>query len=145
MAFGLPILTHLHDSYQSSQYFASLEGDANQAEKPEAKAPQALILTPTRELAIQIKEHLQGICKYQKTKIVVVVGGISQMKQERLLKQEPEIVVATPGRLVQMIDEGNEYLNRVDQIKYLVIDEADRMIEKGHFGEMERILKLINK
>ena len=70
-----------------------------------AKTPQALILTPTRELAIQIKEHLQGICKYQKTKIVVVVGGISQMKQERLLKQEPEIVVATPGRLMQMIDE----------------------------------------
>lgn len=71
----------------------------------ELKAPQALILTPTRELAIQIKEHLQVACKYQKTKIVVVVGGISQMKQERLLKQEPEIIVATPGRLMQMIDE----------------------------------------
>lgn len=139
LAFGLPILTHLIDSHNAKAYSINEEqlGETD-------KFPQALILTPTRELAVQIKEHLQVACKYQKTKIVVVVGGISQMKQERLLKQEPEIIVATPGRLMQMIDEGNQYLNKITQIKYLVIDEADRMIEKGHFGEMEKILGLIN-
>ena len=96
MAFGLPILTQLIDSYRVS-------ADTGAGEPP--AGPQALILTPTRELAIQIKDHLQVACKYQKTKIVVVVGGISQMKQERLLIKKPEIVVATPGRLMQLIDE----------------------------------------
>lgn len=144
LAFGLPILTHLIDTENASKYMNSLEETENSNEQVKEKAPQALILTPTRELAIQIKEHLQAACKYQKTKIVVVVGGISQMKQERLLKQEPEIIVATPGRLMMMIDEGNEYLNKIGQIKYLVIDEADRMIEKGHFGEVEKLLKIIN-
>jgi ATP-dependent RNA helicase DDX24/MAK5 len=78
-------------------------------------------------------------------KIVVVVGGISQLKHERLLKKNPEIVVATPGRLLQLIEEGNEYLSKISQIRFLVIDEADRMIEKGHFGEMEKILAYINR
>ena len=109
LAFGLPILTHLIDIENASKYMNSLEETENSNEQVKEKAPQALILTPTRELAIQIKEHLQAACKYQKTKIVVVVGGISQMKQERLLKQEPEIIVATPGRLMMMIDEVSEY------------------------------------
>lgn len=73
-----------------------------------------------------------------------MVGGISQIKQERLLKKNPEIVVATPGRLMQLIEEGNEYLQNIWKIKFLVIDEADRMIEKGHFSEMEKILGIVN-
>ena len=92
MAFGLPILSQMIDSY-----------DANTNQ--ELDGPQALILTPTRELAIQIKDHLQVCSKYTKIKIAVVVGGISQLKQERLLRKNPEIVVATPGRLMQMIEE----------------------------------------
>lgn len=132
MAFGLPILTQLIDSYEAK------------TEKTTSVGPQALILTPTRELAIQIKDHLQVCCKYKNIKIACVVGGLSQLKQERLLSKNPEIVVSTPGRLMQMIDEGNEYLNNIYKIRYLVIDEADRMIEKGHFGEMEKILGLIN-
>ena len=98
LAFGLPILTHLSDSYEASMNEKEGETFIN-------KTVQALILTPTRELAIQIKEHLQVCCKHQKTKIVAVVGGISQQKQERLLKKNPEIVVATPGRLMQLIEE----------------------------------------
>jgi ATP-dependent RNA helicase DDX24/MAK5 len=137
LAFGLPILTHMIDFFNSNLY-------SNENEPEIEKIPQALILTPTRELAIQIKEHLQGVCKYQKAKICVLVGGINQMKQERLIKQEPEIIVATPGRLMQLLDEGNDYLNKIGKIKYLVIDEADRMIEKGHFGEMEKILAVVN-
>jgi len=133
LAFGLPILTRLIDSYE--QLTCGKDG---------FKEPQALILTPTRELAIQIKEHLQRVSKYQKTKIVAIVGGISEQKQKRLLNKLPEIIVATPGRLLQMIEEGNEYLGKLSEIRYLVIDEADRMIEKGHYSEMEKILDLVN-
>lgn len=131
LAFGLPILARLND----------MEVEANGKLTDE---PKALILTPTRELAIQIKDHLQNVCKYQKTKVTVVVGGISQKKQERLLKKCPEIIVATPGRLMQLIEEDNEYLNQLDKIRFLVIDEADRMIEKGHYTELEKILNLVN-
>lgn len=66
---------------------------------------QALILTPTRELAIQIKDHIQSCSRHTPIKTAVVVGGLSQAKQERLLDRRPEILVATPGRLVQLIDE----------------------------------------
>lgn len=134
LAFGLPILTQLIDSANTSSFDKSLD-----------PAPQALILTPTRELAIQIKNHLQVCCKYNDIKIACVVGGISQLKQERLISKNPEIIVATPGRLMQMIEEGNEFLNNLIRIRYLVIDEADRMIEKGHFSEVEKILALINR
>lgn len=98
LAFGLPILARLYDSFEANI------NDTNK-KSIETSAPIALILTPTRELAIQIKQHLQICAKFQKTKVVVVVGGISQLKQERLLRKMPEIVVATPGRLMQMIDE----------------------------------------
>jgi ATP-dependent RNA helicase DDX24/MAK5 len=98
LAFGLPILSRLCDSSDQEQTNNHNDG------------PQALILTPTRELAIQIKQHLQMCAKYHKTKVVVVVGGISQLKQERLLKKNPEIIVATPGRLMQMIDEVRSFL-----------------------------------
>jgi ATP-dependent RNA helicase DDX24/MAK5 len=159
LAFGLPILTHLIDSYdssliagqetnessdKSSEVEGEAVGDAKNLASLNGAGPQALILTPTRELAIQIKDHLQICSKYQNLKIAVVVGGISLLKQERHLKKKPEIVVATPGRLVQLIEEGNEYLNNMNKIRYLVIDEADRMIEKGHFGEMQKILTLVN-
>jgi superfamily II DNA/RNA helicase len=108
LAFGLPIITHLLDSYsgQNLEFKKNSTKDAADGTPPEDQAaPQALILTPTRELAIQIKDHLQICCKYSQIKIAVVVGGISQLKQERLLSKLPEIVVATPGRLMQLIDE----------------------------------------
>lgn len=66
---------------------------------------QALILTPTRELAIQIKDHIQSCSRHTPIKTAVIVGGLSQAKQERLLERRPEILVATPGRLLQLIDE----------------------------------------
>lgn len=65
------------------------------------KAPlRGLVLTPTRELAIQVRDHIQAICKFTKIKTVAIVGGMAVQKQIRLLDQAPEIVVATPGRLV---------------------------------------------
>jgi ATP-dependent RNA helicase DDX24/MAK5 len=96
LAFGLPILSRLCDAYEQNN--DGLISSDN-------VAPQALILTPTRELAIQIKQHLQLCAQFQKIKVVVVVGGISQLKQERLLRKNPEIIVATPGRLMQMIED----------------------------------------
>ncbi|XP_001604682.1 ATP-dependent RNA helicase DDX24 [Nasonia vitripennis] len=104
----------------------------------------ALILTPTRELAIQIKDHLTKAAKYTDIKIAVVVGGMAAVKQERILSKGPEIVIATPGRLWELIDEGNPHLSQLPSVKYLVIDETDRMLEKGHFLELHDIIERIN-
>ncbi|OAD59683.1 ATP-dependent RNA helicase DDX24, partial [Eufriesea mexicana] len=104
----------------------------------------ALILTPTRELAIQIKDHLTKLIKYTDIKIAVVLGGMAAVKQERILSKGPEIVIATPGRLWELIQQGNPHLSKVDSIKYLAIDETDRMLEKGHFQELQQLLEKIN-
>ncbi|XP_044016637.1 ATP-dependent RNA helicase DDX24-like, partial [Aphidius gifuensis] len=104
----------------------------------------ALILTPTRELAIQIKNHMCKAAKYTGIKIAVVVGGMAAVKQERILSKGPEIVIATPGRLWELIDHGNEHLSQLPYIKYLAIDETDRMLEKGHFQELHQIVERMN-
>lgn len=104
----------------------------------------ALIITPTRELAVQIKNHLTQAAKYTDINIAVVLGGMATVKQERILSKGPEIVIATPGRLWELIQEGNPHLNQIDSIKYLAIDETDRMMEKGHFQELHSILEKIN-
>ncbi|KAF4520541.1 hypothetical protein B566_EDAN008740 [Ephemera danica] len=110
--------------------------------KPKSnKILHALILTPTRELAIQVKNHLVAATKYCNIKVATVVGGMSQDKQERVLRKGPEIVVATPGRLWELVKEGNSHLQQVDSLRYLVIDEADRMMEKGHFQELQELLE----
>ncbi|CAH1773944.1 unnamed protein product [Owenia fusiformis] len=104
-----------------------------------------LILTPTRELAIQVKNHLETAAKYTDIKVAVIVGGMASQKQERILKRCPEIVVATPGRLWELIEQGEPHLATIKQLPNLIIDEADRMVEKGHFEEMEKILELANE
>lgn len=78
---------------------------------------KALILAPTRELAVQVKDHLNDICKYTSIKIVLLVGGLAHEKQERLLKRRPEIVVATPGRLWELISNKNAYLDNISKIR----------------------------
>ncbi|KYN21126.1 PREDICTED: ATP-dependent RNA helicase DDX24 [Trachymyrmex cornetzi] len=104
----------------------------------------ALILTPTRELAIQIRNHLTQAAKYTDVKIAVVLGGMAAVKQERMLNKGPEIVIATPGRLWELIQEGNSHLSQIDSIRYLAIDETDRMMEKGHFQELHDLLEKMN-
>lgn len=86
-------------------------------ENTSSKPLYALILTPTRELAIQIKNHLTKAAKYTDIKIAVVLGGMAAVKQERILKKGPEIVIATPGRLWELVSEGNPHLNQLDSIK----------------------------
>ncbi|KAK0181215.1 hypothetical protein PV327_003517 [Microctonus hyperodae] len=115
-------------------------------EVPQAprKPLYALILTPTRELAIQIRNHMCNAAKYTDINIAVIVGGMAAVKQERILNKGPEIVIATPGRLWELIDQGNPHLSQIDSIKYLAIDETDRMLEKGHFQELHQIFERMN-
>ena len=70
---------------------------------------------------------------------------MSSQKQERVLSKGPEIVVATPGRLWELITGCNPHLSQVENIRHLVIDEADRMVEKGHFQELSSLLEMINR
>ncbi|KAK3601514.1 hypothetical protein CHS0354_027660 [Potamilus streckersoni] len=108
------------------------------------RSPLALVLEPTRELAIQVRDHIKAVAKYTGIQVAAIVGGLSQQKQLRILKRCPEIIVATPGRLWELIQEGEPYLSQVEEVRYLVVDEADRMEEKGHFEELSKLLELIN-
>ncbi|ELU02510.1 hypothetical protein CAPTEDRAFT_152919 [Capitella teleta] len=129
---------------------AESDGDEEVEEKAEAESSEetkplyALILTPTRELAIQVKNHIEAAAKYTGITCMAVVGGMSVQKQERLLRRGPEIVVATPGRLWELYSELSNHLSKMPKIRFLVLDEADRMVEKGHFEELEKILGTIN-
>ncbi|XP_063833912.1 ATP-dependent RNA helicase DDX24 [Ostrinia nubilalis] len=104
----------------------------------------ALILTPTRELAIQISRHLIAVAKYTGIRIATIVGGMAAVKQERVLRSGPEVVVATPGRLWELISQGQPHLQQLDCVKFLAIDETDRMVERNHFEELEPLLERLN-
>ncbi|XP_061551352.1 LOW QUALITY PROTEIN: ATP-dependent RNA helicase DDX24 [Phycodurus eques] len=103
-----------------------------------------LVLTPTRELAVQVKHHIDAVAKFTDITTAVVVGGMAQQKQRRILNQRPEILIATPGRLWDLIKERHPHLLNLRQLKTLVIDEADRMVERGHFAELESVLEMLN-
>ena len=116
--------------------------DAGSTENTSMKA---LILTPTRELALQVADHIKQFTSGLPVRVAAVVGGMSMQKQERLLRMCPDIVVATTGRLWELISEqSNEYLSNVADLQSFVLDEADRMIEVGHFRELDEINKLIH-
>ncbi|KAJ3063122.1 ATP-dependent RNA helicase [Podochytrium sp. JEL0797] len=104
----------------------------------------ALIMTPTRELAVQVTEHLKAVAKYTSAKIVSMVGGMSLEKQKRVLSHSPDIIVATPGRLWELAE--NDELTRVSLkcVRFLILDEADRMLEQGHFRDLENILNTVS-
>jgi ATP-dependent RNA helicase DDX24/MAK5 len=121
---------------------------SDEEEEAEFENIAALILTPTRELAIQIKDHIAAVVPtehQQKIKLVNLVGGMSVHKQERMLSYKPTIIIATPGRLWELVnDRMNEYLREMlPLIDVLVLDEADRMIEDGHFKEMNLLLDYV--
>ncbi|XP_057715598.1 ATP-dependent RNA helicase DDX24 [Corythoichthys intestinalis] len=103
-----------------------------------------LVLTPTRELAVQVKHHIDAVAKLTDIKTAIVVGGMALQKQRRLLNYRPEIVIATPGRLWDLIKEKHPHLLNLRRLKTLVIDEADRMVERGHFAELESLLEMLN-
>ncbi|KAJ7682954.1 P-loop containing nucleoside triphosphate hydrolase protein [Mycena rosella] len=155
LAYGLPILHRLLS-----------------CARPFSKAKRqlgALILAPTRELALQVSSHLNAClntveasdeAKPKKGKgkakqgeptearapplvsVAAIVGGMSAQKQRRILDRGVDVLVATPGRLWDIMEDDDDLAKQVKNLKFLVLDEADRMIEAGHFAELENILRL---
>ncbi|MED4462200.1 DEAD/DEAH box helicase [Metabacillus fastidiosus] len=107
----------------------------------EEKKPQALILTPTRELAAQVREDLTNIGRFKRIKCIAVYGKEPFSKQKEELKQKNHIVVGTPGRVIDHIERGTLIL---DEIKYLIIDEADEMLNMGFIDEVESIIEQLS-
>ncbi len=103
---------------------------------------RALILTPTRELALQIEESFLAYGKNLDLSIAVVFGGVSQANQTAALKKGVDILVATPGRLLDLV--GQRYIN-LHHIRILVLDEADRMLDMGFAPDVKRIIGLLPK
>ncbi|KAM4664501.1 ATP-dependent RNA helicase DDX24 [Discoglossus pictus] len=119
---------------------------------PSSKSPKwdkkrpllGLVVAPTRELAVQVKHHIDAVAMFTGIKTAIVVGGMAPQKQERVLNRRPEIVIATPGRLWELIRERHSHLSNLKQLRCLVIDEADRMVEKGHYAELSQLLELLS-
>lgn len=184
LAFGLPIIQLIMEKKliakekakksQSKPAPASKGGNLADSSRDGVNAVSALILTPTRELAMQIHKHLSAIITdmdrayqeytekeqagneeeeydvnadlsitYAPVTITTVVGGIAEQKQIRLLSKQPDIVVATPGRLWTLISQGNEHLKNLHLVQFFVLDEADRMVQKGHYKELDNIIQRV--
>ena len=123
-AFGLPLLQLLQNSMQERN------GDL----------PQILILSPTRELCLQIADDLQGFAKYlPEVRILAVYGGANIEPQIRALKHGVDIIVATPGRLVDLMKRKKVAV--LDEVRYLVLDEADEMLTMGFQEDLDTILE----
>jgi len=115
-----------------------------EANGPKSDLLTAIILTPTRELAAQIGSHLDQVAKDANIRSLVVVGGLAVEKQRRILtKNNPPIIVATPGRLWELISEGIDALMDLSRLRFFVLDEADRMVANGSFPELDNIIKYV--
>ncbi len=107
--------------------------------RAKARMPRSLILEPTRELAAQVAENFEHYGKYHKLSMALLVGGVAFGEQNRKLTQGVDVLIATPGRLLDHIERGNILMNGV---QLLVVDEADRMLDMGFIPDIERIFKL---
>jgi ATP-dependent RNA helicase RhlE len=121
-AFAIPIIQQLHNQKQP---------------KPGIKV---LVLTPTRELAIQIDESFATYGKYSNIRHTIVYGGVSQLPQTKALKRGVDVLVATPGRLLDLINQG--YIN-LKQLEIFVLDEADRMLDMGFINDIRKVIRLL--
>ncbi len=115
---------------------------AKQTNNTSPRAIRALILTPTRELAAQVEESVRIYGKYTKLNSAVIFGGVSINPQIKLLKHGVDILVATPGRLLDHIEQKTVSLS---QVQMLVMDEADRMLDMGFLPDLQRIINLLPK
>ncbi len=104
-----------------------------------ARMPRSLIVCPTRELAAQVAENVEQYAKYLKIEMALLIGGVSFAKQELKLNRGVDILIATPGRLLDHFERGKVMLNGVQA---LVVDEADRMLDMGFIPDIEKIFKL---
>ncbi len=123
-AFGLPLLQRLKA----------------QDRRPAPKSCRSLILSPTRELAGQIADHLRSYARFTRQHIACVVGGVPVRKQAIALNKGVDVLVATPGRLLDLVDQRAVQLQDVE---VLVLDEADQMLDLGFIHALERIAKLV--
>ncbi len=122
-AFVLPMLQHL----------------AEETERVPSKGVRALILAPTRELALQIGENIAKLSKNTKLRHAVIFGGVGQNPQVQALARGLDLLVATPGRLIDLMNQG---VVRLDTVTHLVLDEADRMLDMGFIND---VMKIVNK
>lgn len=123
-AFSIPILQKLHEKGRSKG----------------RRVIKALVLTPTRELAIQIGDSFQAYGHYTGINHVVIFGGVSQVPQVEALHRGVDILIATPGRLLDLIGQG---MIDLQTLEYFVLDEADRMLDMGFIHDIKRILPLL--
>ena len=128
-AFALPLLQRMmkHENASTS---------------PARHPVRALVLLPTRELAVQVAEQVELYAKYTHLRSAVVFGGMDMKPQTVELKRGVEVLVATPGRLLDHIEAKNAVLN---QVEYVVLDEADRMLDIGFLPDLQRILSYLPK
>lgn len=126
-AFAIPIIQHL------------MNGEQNHLKN---RKISSLVVTPTRELAIQIEENFKAYSKYTKIRSTVIFGGVSQHSQTRALKNGIDILIATPGRLLDLMNQG--YIS-LKGIKYFVLDEADRMLDMGFIHDIKKIIQKLPK
>ncbi|MDD6209436.1 MAG: DEAD/DEAH box helicase [Bacteroidales bacterium] len=114
----------------------------NQKENKQIKGIKALILTPTRELAIQIGDSFTAYGRYTSLRHTTIFGGVSQKAQTDALKKGVDILIATPGRLLDLINQG--FIN-LSTLRFFVLDEADRMLDMGFIHDIKRVLTLLPK
>lgn len=124
-AFALPILHHL---------------STNTVPRHKEGRVRVLVLTPTRELAAQVAESFKTYGRYTKTKTIVIFGGVSQVPQVAALKRGAEVLVATPGRLLDLI---NQRIVSLADIEVFVLDEADRMLDMGFIHDIRKVVALL--
>ncbi|PSL28476.1 DEAD/DEAH box helicase [Dyadobacter jiangsuensis] len=124
-AFAIPMLQLLHE---------------NPVGKFERSRIRALILTPTRELAIQIGESFAAYGRHTRVKHTVIFGGVGQKPQTDALAKGVDVLIATPGRLLDLINQGFIKLN---QLEFFVLDEADRMLDMGFVHDVKKVIKLL--
>ena len=120
-AFALPILYRLSDDVR----------------RPGPKACRALVLTPTRELAAQIRDSFTTCGRHLKLSCAVVFGGVGQGQQVQALARGVDVLVATPGRLLDLM---GQRLVRLDRLEVFVLDEADRMLDMGFIHDVRRVI-----
>ncbi|TEA12354.1 ATP-dependent RNA helicase MAK5 [Colletotrichum sidae] len=135
LAFSIPIVEEWLERF-----------DAESSKEEGGKIPTALIMSPTRELAHQITDHIKRLTAGLPNAPFVcsVTGGLSVFKQQRQLAKA-DIVVGTPGRLWEVISSSTDLLAAFRQIRYLVVDEADRLLSEGHFKEAGEILDALDR
>ncbi|WP_456307047.1 DEAD/DEAH box helicase [Neoroseomonas lacus] len=110
--------------------------------RAKARMPRSLILEPTRELALQVAENFEKYGKYLKLNHALLIGGESMNDQRDVLEKGVDVLIATPGRLLDLFDRGRILMA---DVKLLVIDEADRMLDMGFIPDVERIVSMIPK